>query len=487
MHYLSVWNSVLGELMRLSLWLTASVAMATTLLSGCAVGPDYQQPVVPLPAGWREVGGSGQAVWPAEDWWRGFSSTQLNGFVQKAEAQNYDIAAAVARIREADGMARVAGAPLLPSVGASSGTSTQRTMLVNTGRSLAYNQFSLGLNASYQIDFWGKNHAALEAAKETAIASRYDEQVIALATVTSVAVSYFQALALQDRIAIAQSNLGAAEHILTGIQAQFRAGTASDLNIAQQETLVNSLRASIPPLRQQLSQAIDALAVLIGENPENVHLAPDSLLNLTMPTVAPGLPADLLERRPDVHEAEAQLISANANIKVARADFLPSVTLTASGGIESLALAGFSPPLAVYGLGAGIVAPIFEGGALHGQLEYSKARYDELLGDYRKSIVAALSNVEDGLAGIQQTGEQLTEEAATVATAQRAYDISAVQYKTGTVDMITLLTTENTLFPAEDQLVQVRLAHVQALVSMFQALGGGWQNDQLQTADAPGH
>src|ERR1700692_4967063 len=319
MHYLSVWNSVLGELMRLSLWLTASVAMATTLLSGCAVGPDYQQPVVPLPAGWRGVGGSGQAGWPAEGWRGGFSSTQLNGFVQKAEAQNYDIAAAVARIREADGMARVAGAPLLPSVGASSGTSTQRTMLVNTGRSLAYNQFSLGLNASYQIDFWGKNHAALEAAKETDIASRYDEQVIALATVTSVAVTYFQALALQDRIAIAQSNLGAAEHILTGIQAQFRAGTASDLNIAQQETLVNSLRASIPPLRQQLSQAIDALAVLIGENPENVHLAPDSLLNLTMPTVAPGLPADLLERRPDVHEAEAQLISANANIKVARA------------------------------------------------------------------------------------------------------------------------------------------------------------------------
>jgi outer membrane protein, multidrug efflux system len=474
--------------MRLSLWLTASVAMATTFLSGCAVGPDYQRPVVPLPAGWREVGGSGQAVWPAEDWWRGFASTQLNAFIQKAEAQNYDIAAAVARIREADAMARVAGAPLLPSVSATGGPSTQRILRATPANpAVAYNEASLGLNASYQIDFWGKNHAALEAAKETAIASRYDEQVIALATVTSVAITYFQALALQDRIAIAQSNLGAAEHILTGIQAQFRAGTASDLNIAQQETLVNSLRASIPPLRQQLSQAIDALAILIGENPENVHLAPDSLLNLTMPTVAPGLPADLLERRPDVHEAEAQLISANANIKVARADFLPSVTLTAQGGIETLALAGFSPPLAVYGLGAGIVAPIFEGGALHGQLEYSKARYVELLNDYRKSIISALSNVEDGLAGIQQTGQQLTEEAATVATAQRAYDISAVQYKTGTVDMITLLTTENTLFPAEDQLVQVRLAHVQALVSLFQALGGGWQNDQLQTADAPGH
>jgi multidrug efflux system outer membrane protein len=468
--------------MRLSLQLTASVAMATAFLSGCAVGPDYKQPVVPLPAGWREVGGSGQAAWPAEDWWRGFGSPQLNAFIQKAEAQNYDIGAAVARIREADGMARVAGAALLPSIGATSGTSAQRTVFANGG-TRSYHEFTLGLNASYQIDFWGKNHAALEAAKETAIASRYDEQVIALATVTSVAITYFQALALQDRIAIAQSNVAAAEHILDGIQAEFRAGTASDLNIAQQETLVNSLRASIPPLRQQLSQAIDALAVLLGENPEDVKLARDSLLNLTMPTVAPGLPADLLERRPDVHEAEAQLISANANIKVARADFLPSVTLTAAGGLETLAIAGFSPPTAVYALGAGIVAPIFEGGALHGQLEYSKARYVELLNDYRKSIVSALSNVEDGLAGIHQTADGLTEEAATVATAQRAYDISAVQYRTGTVDMLTLLTTENTLFPAEDQLVQVRLAHIQSLVSLFQALGGGWQDNQPQTAN----
>jgi NodT family efflux transporter outer membrane factor (OMF) lipoprotein len=459
--------------------------MATTLLSGCAVGPDYQQPVVPLPAGWREVGGASPAVWPAEDWWRGFASPQLDAFVQKAEAQNLDIAAAAARIREADGMARVAWAPLLPSVGATSAPSTQRTVLANTGRPLSFNEFTLGLNASYEIDFWGKNHAALEAAKESAIASRYDEQVIALATVTSVASTYFQAVALQDRIAIAQSNLAAAEHILTGIQAQFHAGTASDLNIAQQETLVNSLRASIPPLRQQFAQAIDALAILLGENPEGVKLAPDSLLNLTMPTVAPGLPADLLERRPDVHEAEAQLIAANANIKVARADFLPSITLTATGGMESLAIMGFAPPAAVYGLGAGIVAPIFEGGALHGQLEFSKARYVELLNDYRKSIISALSNVEDGLAGTQQTTEQLTEQAATVATAQRAYDISTVQYRTGTVDMITLLTIENTLFPAEDQLVQVRLAHIQSLVSLFQALGGGWRNDQLQAASVP--
>jgi outer membrane protein TolC len=150
--------------------------------------------------------------------------------------------------------------------------------------------------------------------------------------------------------------------------------------------------------------------------------------------------------------------------------------------MESLAVAGFSPPAAIYGLTAGVTQPIFEGGMLRGQLEYSKARYLELLADYRKSIVSALSNVEDGLAGAQRTSEQLSEEAATVATAQRAYEISSVQYHAGTVDMLTVLTAENALFPDEDMLVQVRLAHAQALVSLFQALGGGWRDNGMQTA-----
>jgi multidrug efflux system outer membrane protein len=471
--------------MNLRPWLVATVAMATSVLSGCDLGPDYQHPVTALPAGWREASPASQAVWPAEDWWRGFGSTQLNAFIAKAEAQNFDIAAAIARIREADAEARIAGAALLPSVTATSAITHQRTLLSTTSKPVEFQEFSLGANASYEVDFWGRNHAMVEAAKETAIASHYDEQVIALATVSSVAVSYFQALSLRDRIQVAENNVAAAEQTLGGIHVQFRNGTVTDLNIVQQETVVNSLRAVIPPLRQQLTQAIDALAILIGEPPENVKLAPETLLNLSMPTVAPGLPAELLERRPDVSEAEAQLIAANANIKAARADFFPTVSLTAQGGMESLALAGFSPPAAVYGLTGGITQPIFEGGLLRGQLELNKARYTELLGDYRKSIVSALSNVEDGLAGVQRTGEQLSAEAATVSTAQRAYEISAVQYHAGTVDLLTVLTAENALFPDEDMLVQVRLAHAQALVSLFQALGGGWRDDQMQTALAP--
>ena len=186
----------------------------------------------------------------------------------------------------------------------------------------------LGIDASYEVDFWGKNHDTAEAAKETAVAAAYNQQVISLTVTSSVAMTYFQALALQDRITVAQNNLAAAQQMLTGIQMQFASGIGTELNIAQQQTVVNELRASIPPLQLQLSQATDALAILLGEPPENIKVQAGSLLNLQMPSVAPGLPADLLARRPDVHEAEAQLIAANANIKAARAAFLPSFTLT---------------------------------------------------------------------------------------------------------------------------------------------------------------
>ena len=417
-------------------------------------------------------------MWPSRNWWQGFGSPQLDAYIAQADSQNFDIAAAVARVEEADGEARIAGAALLPSVTGGGGASAQRTINTRTATPTAYHEGNLGVDASYEMDFWGKNHDTLEAAKQTAIAAGYDQQVIALAVTSGVAMTYFQALALQDRIAVAQDNLAAAEQMLAGIQMQFTTGIATELNIEQQQTVVDSLRASIPPLQLQLSQATDALAILLGEPPESVKLQSGSLLNLKMPEVAPGLPAELLARRPDVHEAEAQLIAANANIKAARAAFLPSFTLTGQYGAEALGLASFAPPTAIYALGAGFMQPIFEGGALQGQLEYSKARYTELLDDYRKSIVSALSDVEDGLASVQQTQQQLEAQADVVATAQSAYDISEAQYQAGTIDLLTVLSTETTLFQAKDMLIQVRLAHAQALVSLFQALGGGWKNGQ---------
>jgi multidrug efflux system outer membrane protein len=458
--------------------LAATLLLTSTLLSSCSVGPTYHRPVVALPAHWRESNTASQAIWPSKDWWQGFGSPQLDAYIAQADSQNFDIAAAIARVKEADAQARIAGAALLPSITGGSDASTNRVITTKTATPNAYREGDLGVDASYEIDFWGKNHDTAEAAKQTAIAAGYNQQVIALAVTSGVAMTYFQALALQDRITVAQDNLAAAQQMLTGIQMQFTTGITTELNIEQQQTVVDSLRESIPPLQLQLSQATDALAILLGEPPESVKLQSGSLLNLQMPGVAPGLPSDLLARRPDVHEAEAQLISANANIKAARAAFLPSFTLTGQYGLESVGLASFAPPTAIFALAGGLMQPIFEGGALTGQLEYSKARYTELMDDYRKSIVSALSDVEDGLASVQQTEQQLDAQTDVVATAQRAYDISEAQYQGGTIDLLTALSTETTLFQAKDMLIQVRLAHAQALVSMFQALGGAWQVNQ---------
>ncbi len=468
-------KAIVRRAKRMRSCVAATLLLATTVLSGCAVGPAYHRPNVALPAQFRESTGS-PPMWPSKTWWEGFGSPQLDAYIAQADAQNFDIAAAIARVQEADAQARVAGAALLPSITGGGGASADRVINTRSATPNAYHLGDLGVAASYEVDFWGKNHDTLQAAKETAAAAAYDQQVIALTVTSSVAMSYFQVLALQDQITVAQNNLAAAQQVLTGIQMEFASGLATELNIQQQQTVVDTLRASIPPLQLQLSQATDSLAILLGEPPEDIKLQSGSLLDLTMPEVAPGLPADLLARRPDVHEAEAQLIAANANIKAARAAFLPSFTLTGQYGLESVGLASFAPPTAIFALGAGLVQPIFEGGALTGQLEYSKARYAELLADYRKSIVSALGNVEDGLAAVQQTGQQLSEQTDVVTAAQSAYEISEAQYKAGTIDLLTVLTTETALFQAQQTLIQVRLAHAQALVGLFQALGGGWQN-----------
>jgi outer membrane protein, multidrug efflux system len=455
----------------------AAVLLPAALLPGCDLAPDYKQPAATLPAAWREPSGASTAIWPSPDWWRGFGSSELDHLVLDAQHANYDLGAAVARVREADAEARIAGAALLPSINAGATASSQRVLFPSGhGNKVTFPEYDLTLSASYEVDFWGKNAAALHAAQATALASRYDQQVIALTVVTGVATSYLELLALQDRLDVARANLATAENVLEIIEGRRRLGTAMDLDVSQQRTVVAEQRAAIPPLEQQLSETTDALAILLGKPPEQVTIAPASLASLAAPAVAPGLPSELLARRPDIAEAEAQLVSANANIKVARAQFFPSLALTAQGGFASLALSNFlSPEGVVYSAVGSLTQPIFEGGSLEGQLQFSKARYDELVQNYRKAVVSAFSNVEDALASVQRTAEQQAAQEVTVAEARRSYEIAQARYRVGLTDLLTVLNTENALFPAEDTLVQVRLAHLQALVSLFNALGGGWQ------------
>jgi NodT family efflux transporter outer membrane factor (OMF) lipoprotein len=451
-------------------------------LAGCDLGPRYQRPDISSPGTWREAGdGQAAALWPSADWWKGFGSSELDRLVAKAQATSFDLGAAAARVRKADALARVAGAALLPTVTAAAGGASERVLLpIDGGLRVQTPNYDLALNAAYEIDFWGKNRAAVAAATATAQATRYEQQVVALTVVTTVATSYFDVLALQERLEVARANLAAAESTLEVITGRREIGTAMDLDVAEQQTIVAGLRAVIPSLEQQISQTTDALAVLVGTPPEELALAPASFDELTLPPIAPGLPSDLLERRPDIAEIEAQLKAANADITVARAEFFPSFDLTAQGGFGSLALAHFlSPASAIYNLAASATQPIFEGGQLEGRRDFALASFEELVQTYRKSIISAFGNVEDALAAARRTGEQQTEQEATVKAARLSFEIAQGRYNGGLVDLLTVLTTENALFPARDALVQVKLAHLQAVVSLFNALGGGWESEEL--------
>ncbi|HXP97858.1 MAG TPA: efflux transporter outer membrane subunit [Telmatospirillum sp.] len=449
-----------------------------SLLSACSIGPDYKRPETAEPAHWNAAPETA-AAWPSLTWWQEFRSPTLDSLMGQASKANFDIGAAMARVRQADAQAKIAGANLLPTVQASGGETRNRnntTTPKSGGHPRGTETLNGMLTASYELDFWGKYADAADAAAATALASHYDQQTTALTVEASVASTYFTVSAAADRLSVARANLDSALHILDAVQARASAGTASALDIAQQEGVVAAQRAALPPLSQQLRQNMNALAILVGRLPEDLSIADDGLVKINLPVVVAGLPSGLLTRRPDVQYAEAQLVAANANLKAAEASLFPDIKLTVQGGLQSSALAtALDPPSVLYSLAASATQPIFAGGALEGGIEYQEARYDELVQSYRKAVISAFGDVENALVAVEMNSQQEEAQRIAVETAQRAYDIAQAQMTGGTIDIVTLLNTQRTLFQAQDLLVQVKLAHAQAVVGLFRALGGGWQ------------
>ena len=316
-------------------------------LSGCILGSERPELNLEVPASYREATRrSSDAAVPALDWWRGFRSPELTSLMEQAQIFNLDIAVAVAQIVQADAQVGVSGAPLLPSV---SGTATAErehfgsqsggSSGLGAGGPSTFSQYNTGLTASYMLDFWGKNRATLYAAEENATVARYNREVVTLSTIVTVANTYFEVLAAQDELRVAQRNLAAAERILTLIKQQFAGGTASQLDLSQQEALVSTERAAIPPLEVTLKQNIAALALLVARAPANFNVRGGGMAQITIPRVTPGLPSELLYQRPDIRQAEAQLASSNFSVEAARAAFFPQIQLTATTGVQSAALA----------------------------------------------------------------------------------------------------------------------------------------------------
>jgi len=466
----------------------AASALAALLLSpalsGCILGSERPELNLEVPASYREATRrSPDAAVPALDWWRGFRSPELTSLMEQAQIFNLDIAVAVAQIVQADAQVGVSGAPLLPTV---TGTATAEQARTSAGSAASGGTvfsrtsplYNLGLNASYMVDFWGKNRATLYAAEESATVARYNREVVTLSTIVTVANTYFQVLAAQDELRVAQRNLAAAERILTLIKQQFAGGTASQLDLSQQEALVSTERAAIPPLEVTLKQNIAALALLVARAPANFNIKGGGMAQITIPRVTPGLPSELLYQRPDIRQAEAQLASSNFSVEAARAAFFPQIQLTATTGVQSAALASlFGPGAWFYTLAAGLTQPIFDGFLLESQLKQAKGVQLQNLQAYRKAVLSAFADVEKALVALAQFTRQERLQIEAVNNSRKAFDVSETQLRAGTVNLITVLQTQQTLLIAENTLAQVRLTKLLAASSLFQALGGGWTPD----------
>jgi outer membrane protein, multidrug efflux system len=449
------------------------------ILSGCMFGTERPDLALSAPPAYRATRGDVHAAVPALDWWRGFRSAELTRFIEEAQTESFDIGAAIGRILQADAQSKIASAPLLPTAAfAGTGARLKSAGLPERG------DYRVVLNAAYEMDFWGKNRAASLAAEENAVVARFSKEVVVLSTIVSVGTAYLQILASQDHLRINRENLVAASRILTLVKQRAEQGTASALDVAQQQSLVDQVRANIPLFDQTLRQNIAILAALMGRAPEDLVVKGGSLFRLGIPLVTPGLPSELLLQRPDIRADEANLAAAEASVASARAAFFPTISLTGQGGYESTALRLlFTPQNALYNVAANITQPIFDGFQLEGQLEFAQGRQFELLKTYCQTVLNGFRDVEVALIAIADGAERERLQQAVVTSSRRAFELSEVRLREGVADLVVVTQTQQTLFTAEDNLVLARLARLQAVLSLFQALGGGWLPPGVQ---APG-
>jgi outer membrane protein, multidrug efflux system len=461
-------SAKLGGKLRAASALAALVLSPT--LTGCILGSERPELNLDMSDTYRAAPrGDADAAVPVLDWWRGFRSSELTSLMEAAQIYNLDIAVAIAQIVQADALVGVSGAPLLPSVSGNASAEALRTAGKDT------QTYSLGLSATYMLDFWGKNRATLYAAEENATVARYNREIVTLTAIVTVANTYFQILAAQDQLRVTRQDLAAAERILALIKQQFNGGTASQLDLSQQEALVGTQRAAIPPLEVTLGQNIAALAVLVARAPANFTVHGGTTRQIVVPRVTPGLPSELLYQRPDIRQAEAQLAASNFSVEAARAAFFPQIQLTGTTGFQSAALASlFGPGAWFYTAAASLTQPIFDGFLLESQLKQAKGVQLQDLQAYRKVVLSAFADVEKALIALQKFTLQERLQSDVVASSRKAFDVAETQLRGGTINLITVLQTQQTLFTAENNLVQVRLNKLLAASSLFQALGGGW-------------
>jgi multidrug efflux system outer membrane protein len=461
----------------------ALLPLLCTLLVGCTVGPNYQRPKVNIPGTYRgrvppPPPKASTASLGNEKWWTVFHDPVLQQLVHTALTQNYDIRIAATRVLQAQAQLRLTRSNEFPTVEVSATGLRERSPKVNSFFP-TYELHTVELDPAviWNLDFWGKYRRETEATRDSVLATVWGRRAVITSVVSSVATAYFQLRELDEALQISQRTLTSRQYSLRLTQVLAKYGSASMLDLRQSQELVDTAAETIPDFERQIQQQENLIRDLLGENPGSVIRGLTLTQEPVPPSVPPGLPSELLDRRPDIREAEANLMAANADIGVAKADFFPDISLTASGGLESYALDRFFSfaSAGLYNISASATQTIFQAGALRAGLELSQAQEQEMLLTYEQTVKEALEQVSDALIAYQKDREFLSQQQRLTTAAADADRLSNVLYRHGGASYLQVLTSETNYFAAELNLAVAQLNERLALVQLYNALGGGWQ------------
>lgn len=452
------------------------VATALLFTTGCTVGPKYRRPVIQAPDAWRMPASESESI-ANEKWWDLLKDPVLQQLIHTALAHNTDIRLAAAQVMQAQAQVMVVRASEFPQASVNPSAERERTVVPSTNTASTFSAFELPGSVSYAVDFWGEYRRATEEARDNLLATEQARRNVVIGVVSSVAQDYFQLRTLDLELKQTQESVTAYRSSLNLTQALFQGGVQSELDVKQAQTALQTALAEIPDLKRQIAQEEDALSVLLGQNPSDIPRGLSIEQQPLPPSVPAGLPSQLLERRPDILEAEETLAASYAAVGVAKAQFFPQLTLTGAGGTESGVLSQIaSTPSLIWSIAGGLTQPIFTGGRLRGNLDVAKAQQQQALISYQKTVLVGFQEVNDALIAYQRSKEQLAEQETLVQAERDALHLSNLRYQGGVDTYLNVLTAEESLFTDQITLAEDRNAVWAALVQLYQALGGGWQS-----------
>ncbi len=482
---------------RSDVFLTLFVCASLIGLGGCTVGPNYKRPAATVPTSYRGAtapetsntepapastnnpanpAGTSVSSLGDEKWWEVFQDKELQGLIRTALQNNYDVRIAATRILQAQAQLGITRANQFPTLGAGGNVTSVRQPTVGPIPAYEFTQGELSATGAWTLDFWGQYRRATESARATLLANEWAQKEVMATLVANVATSYFQLRQLDLQLEISKGTLSSRQDSLDLTKLLEAHGINSLLDVRQSEQLVFTAAAEVPDLERQIALQENAISILLGNNPGDVPRGLKLTEQPHSPEVPVGLPSALLERRPDIRQAEANLIAANAQIGVARAQYFPQISLTGTGGFESSALTNlFTGPAGVWSLAGSFTQPIFEGGRLKNNVRLAEAQRDQLVLTYQQTIQGAFRDVSNALVAYRKYREFRIQQQHLVDSAQDAAHLSEIRFKAGTTDYLEVLTNETNSFSAELTLAQAEGNELTALVQLYQALGGGWE------------